>query len=189
MKTRLIAAGTVFGVGFIVGLGLTYALLSDQPEGVRPPENGATAAESGAGATESAESAAGAASEESVDSPATAPTMPVASDAKPAEKKWWVGLKGKTCKIDMGRAGALIVRQGGLEDGEVVNWMTRFGRNPRIGLIPKDEHKPVLVHGVGVDITNVPVAAMVTVELDGNKKTGIIALHTQGLNVSLVPIK
>lgn len=199
MKTKIIAASVVFAVGFIVGLGLTYALLSKSPPTTLKPDptkvvvdleeekvdsttEGLASKKEGDNGTQT--TAAGLPARTRV----VAANDPPAQIEKPAAKKWWVGLKGKTCKVDMGRAGALIMRQGGLKDGEVVDWMTRFGRNPRIGLIPKDDQIRVLVHGVGVDITGTPVAAMITVEIEKNKKTGIIALHTQGLNVSLHPI-
>jgi len=199
MKTKIIAASVVFAVGFIVGLGLTYALLSKSPPTTIKTDASKIVVAPG---EEKVDSTTGdlAPKKEGEDgpqttaagSPARAPGVAAhnqpAQIEKPAEKKWWEGLKGKTCKVNMGRAGALIMRQGGLKDGEVVDWMTRFGRNPRIGLIPKDDQIRLLVHGVGVDITGTPVAAMVTVEIEKNKKTGIIALHTQGLNVSLHPI-
>ncbi|HIA04552.1 MAG TPA: hypothetical protein EYN66_22090 [Myxococcales bacterium] len=200
MKTKIIAASVVFAVGFIVGLGLTYALLSKSPPTTIKTDASKTVVAAGGEKVDSTTDGLAPNKEggngpqtTAAGAPARAPGGVTANNQpaqveKPAAKKWWTGLKGKTCKVDMGRAGALIMRQGGLKDGEVVDWMTRFGRNPRIGLIPKDDQIRLLVHGVGIDITGTPVAAMVTVEIEKNKKTGIIALHTQGLNVSLHPI-
>ena len=73
----------------------------------------------------------------------------------------------------------------GLKDGEVVAWGDRFGRNPRIGLIAAEDKDEVLVHGVGVDGSGNPVAAMITREKQGKKTTGVIALRVAGLNVKL----
>ena len=125
-------------------------------------------------------------SEKSPKVPAEPPPKAPPEAKTPAQ--WWTGLKGKTCKLNLGNARALVVRQGGLKDGDVVDWISRFGRNPRIGLIAQTDNLDVLVHGVGVSNSGIPTAAMITFEKQGRKTTGIVALYTQGLKVSLKPI-
>jgi type IV secretory pathway VirB10-like protein len=223
MKKQLVAGAIVFCVGFGIGLGLTYLLLSKQPTDADTPDPVHAEAVSQANpvvSSPSTEKTPAPGTDDSKTPPATEPAKPDgaaqpaapadpssapqspepqkkpgAIDApadesdpsldQPAEPKWWEGLKGKVCKVDLGNARALIIRQGGVKDGEVINWSDRFGRNPRIGLMAKGELTGVLVHGVGISRNGDPTAAMITVEKQGRKTTGIIALHTQGLRVSL----
>ena len=125
--------------------------------------------------------------------PAAAPDKPKAADAPPAAepagpKGWWQGLAGKRCRVDLGNAAALRMRSGELEDGQVVDWKRNFGSNQAIGSLAKVDDNVVLVHGVGVDESGTPIAAKVTIDRGGRKTTGIIALHTQGLKVTLRPL-
>ena len=117
---------------------------------------------------------------------AEAPDAGLASPPEPG--KWWVGLAGKQCRVDLGKAPAVVIRKGEIKDGDVVDWKTAFGSAPRIGAIGKDESVVALVHGVAVDAVGTPTAALITVDRQGTPTTGIIALHTQGLRVSLSPV-
>ena len=82
----------------------------------------------------------------------------------------------------------MVIRQGGLKDGEEIDWNARFGRNARIGLIASDDNMEVVVHGIGVDKKGNPIAAMLTREKQGRKTTGVVALSVGKLNVSLQPL-
>jgi len=113
---------------------------------------------------------------------------PGASKTHEDDKKWWVGLAGKKCRVDLGRARALTIRTGELADGAVISWNEQFGKSPRIGLLYQGEDNVVTVHAVAVDSAGMPAAARITLDKQGRQTTGIIALHTQGLKVTLYPV-
>jgi hypothetical protein len=106
----------------------------------------------------------------------------------PSDGPWWEGLAGRVCSVDLGRARVLTIRKGDLRDGDVLDWKGSFGRNQRIGSLFKDDEAQVTVHGVAVNAAGTPVAAKITLDKKGRETTGIIALHTQGLKVTLLPI-
>ncbi|MFT5430398.1 MAG: hypothetical protein ACI9OJ_001072 [Myxococcota bacterium] len=106
----------------------------------------------------------------------------------PSDGPWWEGLAGRVCSVDLGRARVLTIRKGDLKDGDVLDWKGSFGRNQRIGSLFKDDAAQVTVHGVAVNAAGTPVAAKITLDKKGRETTGIIALHTQGLKVTLLPI-
>ena len=119
--------------------------------------------------------------------PAEAPAA--AQDPKAAPANWWEGLVGKRCKVDLGRVKVLTMRDGDLKDGEVLDWKSKFGNRPAVGRLFQEQETIALVLGVATDSVGNPVAAKVTVERQGRSITGIIALHTQGLRVSLHPVE
>lgn len=119
---------------------------------------------------------------------AAAPGAEPAEEVEPRSNAWWKGLVGKRCRVDLGRAKALTIRRGDLEEGEKLDWVTRFGTNPRIGLLSAAETTIVTVHGVATNAGGTPVAAKITLTRQGVDTTGIIALHTQGLRVTLYPV-
>ena len=119
---------------------------------------------------------------------ATAPVEDAAEPQavdKPSEPKWWEGLVGTRCDIDLGRARALTIRKGTVKDGATTDWSTAYGGNPRIGLINAADKNIVTVHGVAVSEQGTPIAAEVSLDRKGKITRGVIALHTQGLRVSL----
>lgn len=229
MKQRLIASGLVFAVGFTIGLGLTWALLGDQPDGdpsdltaaaegdqladddepapieAAEPANAADAPEPDAdqqGEDEVAGDDAPAGEEPAQNEPAAAdpPAQGEPADEAPAADEptadspalksnaWWKGLEGKRRKVDMGQTKALSIRKGTIKDGEKLDWSKRFGTAGRIGLLYAAEENIVTVHAVAVNAAGNPVAAQITLEKQGKETTGVIALHTQGLKVSLVAV-
>ncbi len=243
MKQRIIASVVVFSVGFGIGLGLTWALLSKQPADAAPQATGddpQAAAQPAADlptepveAVREATPPAADAPEPEAEQPGEEPAAdePEADDPEadmpeaeapaaktpeaPAEEKvepiklqpveepeedtaepepapksnaWWKGLSGKKVRIDLGKTKALTIRRGELEDGEKLEWSRRFGTSPRVGLLYAAEKNFATVHGVAVNAAGTPVAAKVTVQQKGVEVTGIIALHTQGLKVTLYPV-
>lgn len=120
--------------------------------------------------------------------PETPTVQPQEENPPPAKGPWWKNLTGKKCKVDLGMAKALTIRKGELKDGATVNWRKEFGGNPRIGLLYANEDNIVTVHAVGTSAGGAPVAARVTLDKQGRRTTGIIALHTQGLKVTLYPV-
>jgi len=122
------------------------------------------------------------------DKPVAQPGVEPEVEIAPKSNAWWKGLAGKRCRVDLGRARALTIRKGTIEDGEKLDWSARFGGNARVGVLFAAEENFVTVKGVATNAAGTPVAAQVTVEKDGNKTTGIIALHTQGLKVTLYPV-
>lgn len=292
MKQRLIAAFAVFAVGFGVGLGATYALLSKKPTapgadtetaaaddlgpesgdaaagnaapdprapgaakaapaaapaaepavaeagvpavdeagapaaaeaGGAAPTEAANPAEPGAGASDAPTEGVGAVepaadpgrdappgtvvtgagvvappAEEppaAAEAPPAAPEPPAVAaptgviDPKAAPANWWEGLAGKRCKVDLGRVKVLTIREGELKDGEVVDWKARFGNRPAVGRLFQEQEAIVTVLGVATDSVGNPVAAKIEFERQGKRLTGIIALHAQGLRVSLHPVQ
>ncbi len=113
-----------------------------------------------------------------------------AAEPEPAPRSnaWWKGLVGQKVRIDLGKTKALTIRRGELEDGEKLDWSRRFGTAPRVGLLYAAEKNFATVLGVAVNAAGTPVAAKVSVEQKGVKVTGIIALHTRGLKVTLYPV-
>jgi hypothetical protein len=116
------------------------------------------------------------------------PSAEVPAKEAPQINKWWEGLAGTVCEIDLGRARALTIRKGKVKDGQVTDWSAAFGSNPRIGLLSAAEKNIVTVHGVAVDEQGTPIAAEVSLDKKGKITRGVIALHTQGLRVSLKPV-
>ncbi|MFT7623990.1 MAG: hypothetical protein ACI9WU_003176, partial [Myxococcota bacterium] len=113
---------------------------------------------------------------------------PKADEPEFKSNAWWKGLSGQRMRVDLGGTKALTIRRGDLEDGEKLEWVRRFGTNSRVGLLYATEKNMVTVHGVATNAAGTPVAAKVTYEKDGQKVTGIIALRTQGLKVTLYPV-
>jgi len=101
---------------------------------------------------------------------------------------WWRGLAGKRCRVDLGQTRALSIRRGTLKDGDRLDWGSTFSTNPRLGLMYTEEENIVLVHGVATNSAGTPVAAHVTLNKQDRETSGVIALHTQGLKVTLHPV-
>jgi len=112
-------------------------------------------------------------------------TPPAEPTAKSEINKWWEDLSDTRCLVDLGRARALTIRKGKLRDGQVTEWASAFGSLPRIGLLSALEKNVVTVHGVAVNDQGTPIAAEISYDRLGKTTRGIIALHTQGLKVTL----
>jgi len=232
MKQRVIASVIVFGVGFVVGLGATYTLLSRTPSTASTPKAPPAALTDTAVPPAPSESASKtppalvsttrvaapvgedkpnskladsnttsqASSQNNKPLPPVEPTILPATtpgslpaDSKEEEKpaaavKWWEGLVDTTCEIDLGRARALTIRKGKVKDGQITDWSAAFGSNPRIGLLSASERNIATVHGVAVDEQGKPIAAEISLKRKNSTTRGVIALHTQGLRVTLKPI-
>ena len=109
-------------------------------------------------------------------------------DESPQDTNWWEGLTGKQCVVDLGNARALTIRKGKITDGQVADWATDFGRLSRIGLMNALDKNVVTVHGVAINALGTPIAAEISLDKQGKITRGVIALHTQGLRVTLRPL-
>ena len=101
---------------------------------------------------------------------------------------WWKGLVGRRATVDLGKTKALSVRKGLLKDGDVLDWGRRFGTADKLGTLYNGDPNVATVHGVATNSAGTPVAAQVSITAQGREITGIIALHTQGLKITLRPV-
>lgn len=95
------------------------------------------------------------------------------------------------CRIDFGKvSGGLSVREGKLEDGQVVDWAHDFGKADKIGTIPHAGHgKPTRVEVKAIGLADgEPAAAWVVYKpKKGRTLEGVIALRLGDKSVTLVP--
>ena len=83
---------------------------------------------------------------------------------------------------------ALITVSGAMFTAVLANWDKVFGNKPAAGRLFQEQETIALVHGVATDSVGNPVAAKISLERGGRTVTGVIALHTEGLRVSLHPV-
>lgn len=105
-----------------------------------------------------------------------------------AAPTWWSGLVGTRCVVRLDEAGfsGLSVRDGAIEDGERIDWGSRFGKAKKVGSVRAKGSAVVLVEALGFGADGVPNAALVTVP--GRKTArGVISLQVEGKQIRLEP--
>jgi len=70
----------------------------------------------------------------------------------------------------------------------VINWEEQFAQQTQMGLLQREENHVVLVHGVGVNENQEPIAAHITLSGIGSEVSGIIALSVNDVRVTLYPV-
>jgi hypothetical protein len=119
--------------------------------------------------------------------PPTAPPDPAVGDPKTPTSL----CVNAVCRIDFGKvSGGLSVREGHLEDGQVIDWARDFGKAEKIGTIPHSaRNKPTRVEVKAIGLADgEPAAAWVVYKgKKGKSLEGVIALRLGEKSVTLVP--
>jgi|GEM_PF-4252866 hypothetical protein len=191
MYRRYLTAFVIFLVSFAAGLGLTRLFLkSTPPSGQHPPtiiQNGDNTETNADGETETTRNNV---SDRSslIATDNSAPTNTLIPPPAPVTRRWWQGLGNKRCRVNLGNTTSLRIRQGTLNDGQVINWEEQFAQQTQMGLLQREENHVVLVHGVGVNENQEPIAAHITLSGIGSEVSGIIALSVNDVRVTLYPV-
>lgn len=99
-------------------------------------------------------------------------------------------LLGKPCTIEFGDIQALVVRQGDLQHGQLVNWKDDIGGRPRAGRIGRDENAVVTPLAFGYRTSGgKPTAAYVRVESGSRSFDGVIPLKIGKKHLELRPVE
>ena len=157
--------------------------------GTSVPEADAGAVAAGGGATDDAATSVAAASDAAVVPPTE---VPDGAGAAAGDPKTPTSLcVNATCRIDFGKvSGGLSVREGHLEDGQVIDWARDFGKAEKLGTIPHGaRNKPTRVEVKAIGLADgEPAAAWVVYKgKKGKSLEGIIALRLGDKSVTLVP--
>ena len=199
-REQIITAIGVFVVGFGLGYGATWILVSDDDQGKDAPsapvaagadiqENVASQGDTSPAPSPEADTHSASSTDTGPGEPAEAPDTKTVEEAPPQEEApWWKACLGKPSKVDFGGVrGGLSIRRGSIKHGSIVDWNLRFKNARRLEILPTDRSATVLLRAVGLSGSGQPVAAEIEWKTARQTIVGVISLQPGDKRVTMQP--